>query len=614
MEFKVLLVDDNVNNRFTVNSILDSMDVVVIEAQNGSEALEIMLRESVDLILLDIQLPDIDGFEVAKMIKSKKSTRAIPIIFTTAIFKSEEFIKKGYDLGAIDYLMKPIKVKSFMSKIDYYRSIALERKELNQEIMQKNIELQEKVHVLMLTEEQLTSALDNWTFLGNNVPFSIEIYNEANELTFKNKKSEDAIIGMLHNVYGKRIATRIERTFITKKNSNEVFNINNNQIFLEVKYVYIGSHSPLRVMLIISDISIKKKYYDDITYIGFHDQLTGLWNRHYISNFIDKTRDTIEYPLSVMMGDVNGLKLINDGFGHTAGDELIRTAATCFKACTPDSAIIARWGGDEFLILLPGVNESEASDIHAEISRKLEGKRIGDKIPVSIAVGSVTTNRKDTDFEKLIKEAEDKMYISKMQNQSSYRSFIVESLKKALFEQDYETKEHTERISNLALNVAEHLKLSDSDKNKLILLGSLHDIGKIAISSSILNYEGKLSKQDWETVKRHPEIGYRICVNVPELSSIAELILYHHERWDGSGYPRGLKGSEIPMLSRLISILDSFDVMTHDRPYKEKKSVEWALEELKRCSGKQFDPNLVHVFEHVLRQEENNEKQKSRLL
>lgn len=186
-----------------------------------------------------------------------------------------------------------------------------------------------------------------------------------------------------------------------------------------------------------------------------------------------------------------------------------------------------------------------------------------------------------------------------MQNQSSYRSFIVDSLKGALYEQDYETREHTERIDRMAMVVAERLDLPQADKDKLKLLGSLHDIGKIGIAPSILNHPGKLSETDWNIIKRHPEIGYRICSGVPELMAIADLILSHHERWDGQGYPRKYKGPEIPLLARLISILDSFDVITHDRAYKKKQSPEWALEEIKRGAGKQFDPNLVHVFEHV---------------
>ncbi len=601
MDYKVLIVDDNENNRFTLKSVLQSMDVESIEAKNGSEALECVMKYDIDLIILDIQLPDISGFDIAKMIKSRKSTMSIPIIFATAVFKSEEYILKGFELGAVDYILKPLNVDMIISKVSYYKSITIERKNLINKLELKNNTLNNINLELSNTKSLLEQAIGNWETLGSNIPFTVELYDKNNKVIFMNKSEPDVLKKKLYDLNLDKIISQIELTRKNKKMVNNVYTVETGEgiNYLELKSILVDKDSSSFVMLIINDITQQKKRVDGIQYKGYHDQLTGLWNRHYFTEYVSLMDIENALPLSVLMADVNGLKLINDGFGHTAGDELIKATAECLRDCTNQDAIIARWGGDEFLLLLPSTSNDRMQQISRLITKKIGGQKINDKFPVSMALGVATSENPKLVLEVLIKEAEDKMYVNKMQNQSSYRSFIVESLKGALYEQDYETKEHTERISDMALIVAEHLQMSQNEKDKLVLLGSLHDIGKIGISSSILKQSNKLSDIDWNIIKRHPEIGYRICNAVPELSSIADLILAHHEKWDGTGYPRRLKGTEIPLLARLVSILDTFDVITHDRPYKKASSPEWALEEIKRCSGTQFDPNLVHVFEHV---------------
>ena len=148
----------------------------------------------------------------------------------------------------------------------------------------------------------------------------------------------------------------------------------------------------------------------------------------------------------------------------------------------------------------------------------------------------------------------------------------------------------------MAFQIGEALNLSTAEMDRLALLVSLHDIGKISISQEILNKPGKLNEEEWEKIKKHPETGYHIALSTGEFAHIAEEILAHHERWDGKGYPNGLKGKEIPLLSRILAIIDAFDVMTNGRPYKSRMSEDEAIDELKRCSGTQFDPELVDIF------------------
>jgi HD-GYP domain-containing protein (c-di-GMP phosphodiesterase class II) len=217
----------------------------------------------------------------------------------------------------------------------------------------------------------------------------------------------------------------------------------------------------------------------------------------------------------------------------------------------------------------------------------------------------VAVLRDDTvSVEAAVKEASESMRTKKLMSETSKKSSQLDSLKQTLTESDYETEEHVERTKIMATRLGRALGLSDADLGKLALLAVLHDIGKIAIPHSILSKPERLSEEEWKVMRTHTEKGYRIASASKELQPIAEYILHHHERWDGQGYPGGLAGEDIPLLSRIITVVDSHDVMVHDRPYHHAMSQAEAEKELLRCSGSQFDPHIVAVFLHVLRDEE----------
>jgi len=173
-----------------------------------------------------------------------------------------------------------------------------------------------------------------------------------------------------------------------------------------------------------------------------------------------------------------------------------------------------------------------------------------------------------------------------------------------LYARSQETEEHSNRIAHLSKKIGKHLNLTEESLNDLQLLAMLHDIGKVGIDDRILNKAGPLNEEEWEIMKKHPEIGYRIAMSTMELESVAEYILHHHERWDGSGYPRGLKGESIPLLSRILAVVDAFDAMTEGRVYRQKKTKEAALEEIKQNAGTQFDPNIAEIFLHIMNNEQ----------
>jgi HD-GYP domain-containing protein (c-di-GMP phosphodiesterase class II) len=188
------------------------------------------------------------------------------------------------------------------------------------------------------------------------------------------------------------------------------------------------------------------------------------------------------------------------------------------------------------------------------------------------------------------------MYRNKLLQSKSVRNEILISLETALHERTQETEAHAQRMNDLAVEFGHYLQLLSSELDRLMILARLHDIGKVGIPDAILSKAGPLSQEEWEIIKKHPEIGYRIAQTSLQLSSVAEDILHHHERWDGTGYPKGLKGEEIPRLAQIIAIVDSYDVMTHERSYKKAMSREEALEEVRRCAGTQFNPRLAARF------------------
>lgn len=354
---------------------------------------------------------------------------------------------------------------------------------------------------------------------------------------------------------------------------------------------------------IIIDITESKRRFDQIQYMNDHDFLTGLYNRKFFEEEKENF-DTQEYfPLSIIIADINGVRLINDAFGHAEGDRIIMQTAKILQSCCREKDILARTGGDEFSILLPDTDLEKAGVILLSIQGACEEYNLNMKEkanPINLSIGFGSKQTKEQSIEEVEKEAEENMYKRKLLERKSHHSTIISSVMATLYARSQETEEHAERIAEFSNKVGKYLRLSQHSLDELHLFSMLHDIGKVGIDDRVLNKPGKLSDAEWIIMKKHPEIGYRIAMSAPELESIAEYILSHHERWDGTGYPRGLKGEDIPLLSRILAVVDAYDAMTENRIYRKALTKEEAIEEIRKNAGEQFDPKIVQIFIQII--------------
>jgi len=349
------------------------------------------------------------------------------------------------------------------------------------------------------------------------------------------------------------------------------------------------------IVLVFRDITDKKKKEEKILYLSYNDFLTTLNNRRYFEEKIADFDCEANLPLSIVMIDVNGLKLINDAFGHLVGDVMLQKIARQLKENTRSRDLIARVGGDEFILVLPNTSSSQVKEIVNRISKKVNQEKISD-INLSIACGFETKTLLTENIMDVFKKAEGRMYKHKLSESQSMRYNTLDVIMKTLYEKSKREEIHSKRVSSLCEKLGIAMGLESTEIHELKMGGLMHDIGKIIIPDEILNKPSKLTEEEWVIVKKHPETGYKILGSINEFASLASSVLEHHERWDGKGYPQKLKRNEISLNARIITVADAYDSMTNSRPYNVKRSNEEAIVELQKNSGTQFDPKIVEIF------------------
>jgi len=418
-----------------------------------------------------------------------------------------------------------------------------------------------------------------------------EVFNISNEHTGEKRQS------IAHQVLTSGVPCEIENNTILIARNGTVRSIEDS-----ASPIIQENGDIIGVVLVFRDATEKKKKLAEIEYLSYHDHLTGLYNRRHCDDEMRKYNLPETNPITLIMADINGLKLTNDAFGHQAGDVILTKVANILKRECRAEDIVSRVGGDEFAILLPKTDAEHADVLISRINQAIESEKI-ENITLSVSIGYAVKNEMD-DINEVFRQAEDEMYRRKLSERSSMRSKTITIIMNTLYDKSSREMGHASRVSEICESIAVELGFDKNDVEQIKIAGLMHDIGKIGIDETILNCHGNLNQAEWLQIEKHPEIGYRILSSVNEFSIIANDVLCHHEKWDGTGYPRGLTGEQIPLHARIITIADAFDAMTSERSYCKTLSEDNAIHELCKFASCQFDPRIAKVFvEKVLKKE-----------
>jgi diguanylate cyclase (GGDEF)-like protein len=371
------------------------------------------------------------------------------------------------------------------------------------------------------------------------------------------------------------------------------------------------------------------------------DELTGLYNRRSLDEMIDSeisrhSRYGGAFSLAIL--DLDSFKEYNDTYGHLAGDSLLKTIGKNIKSSIRTADYAFRYGGDEFGILLPQTSIDAALMVLERVREKIGEGVDSSKINVTSSIGVACWPDDGISHTDIIASADVTLYRAKRngRNQTlcasgplsaltltdmatksdgsmdTKLSSLINLLSEIVDSRSYYTAKHSKKVAGYALALAKALELNEEETLKIETCAMLHDVGKIAISSDLLSKSGELTEEEWEIIKTHPRLGADLIKQIPQLAHCVEPVLHHHENFDGTGYPDGQKGENIPIISRILAIANEFATMTSDRSYTETITHENALKEIKKRAGTHFDPYLVERFASVFEMKNSDDNKKVR--
>ena len=488
--------------------------------------------------------------------------------------------------------------------IDNLESIVSMRTE---ELQETNIALEENKKELRLILDSAAEAIygidlnDNCTFCNISC-IKMLGYNDQKDLLGKNMHRQ------IHHTRRDLTQFPVEECRISQAFAKGEGSQADDEVFwradgtcLDVEYhsyPQIKNGKIIGAVVTFIDISERKQKEAEIHYMSCYDALTGVHNRRCFDENRGKIDNVENLPISVIFADINGLKMTNDIFGHAAGDELIKKSSKILEKVCRENDAVARIGGDEFIVLLPKTTREKAEEILTLIKAGFADASVK-AIKCSMSLGFDTKISSDQSFEEIMANAENAMYKDKTKNRKSTNKDIISTIIKTLHTRNHEEKEHSVIVGRLCSEIAVALQLPEPEIRKARRAGYLHDIGKIILDERLL-YKDSLSSEELEKMQEHSSVGYRILNLFDDTLDLAEFVYAHHERWDGTGYPRGLKGEEIPLISRIIAVAETYARVVNrgTRPFKERQTL--ALEVINKGAGTQFDPQMAEMLIRVI--------------
>ena len=330
--------------------------------------------------------------------------------------------------------------------------------------------------------------------------------------------------------------------------------------------------------------------------VDYKDQLEKLQDE------LEKLDNQKYVPLTLIMVDINGLKLSIDAFGDGAGEIILKKVEEILKKECRSDDFIARIGEDEFIMLLTRADSSHAEKIVFRINSAISKEKFNN-VSLSVSIGFAIKQNENDNMNDVFNRAEEEMFRHSIFEGANMKRKAIDIILDTLFERSKREMIHSKRVSEYCVRLATKMNFTDKEIKRLRLTGLMHDIGKIGVDAKILNKEKILIGDEWHEIMKHPEIGHRILSSVNELTDVSEIVLQHHEKWNGKGYPKGLKGEEISLSARIIAIADAFSAMTSDRPFLKTLTEEEAIAEIEFCAGVQFDPHLSKIFIEMIKEE-----------
>lgn len=579
----VMVVEDSQTIVQVIEGILKKHGYpVVATADTGEEALRLAIRLKPDIVLMDISLKGaMDGIETAERLTTHHK---IPVIFLTSN-SDTTILESALKSEGSSYLLKPVNETELIFNLE----ITLQKAK-TEKVVQEEKQWREAILESIIDGVIAENARGEIIFMNTPARTLLEVMEG-----FHSRQIKD--YAWFYDMEGNAVSVldgpdrRIEcqMKILTGKSY---------YVILKIQTIMSPAGYSMGKAITITNITEERVMMDRIRYLTFHDNLTGLYNRNYLEEELVRLNTVRQHPLSIIMADLNGLKIMNDILGHTEGDLILKACGKLLHESCRGEDIISRFGGDEFLILLPNTEADQAREIMRRISTG--SQRIETPFgALSVAVGSHTKSDLEETMQESIIRADDDMYRNKTGLKKEFYRQCFDHVYGKLQAHPFEGSESSQEVKTLLMRLAKTCQLVELKEEDLGLMVDLYDIGMTCLPPELLERQ-QLEEGDWERIRRHAEMSYKIVNLNPDAAHVAEAILYHHERWDGRGYPYRLKGKAIPLASRLLAVADAYHAMTRKRPYRKTLSHREALHEIARGAGNQFDPWVVDQFMNVM--------------